>query len=233
MQELIDHRSPFRFHDDAGDDIGNVKDTSSKKDLFNNPVSPLHHDPPDQKGAQGNRDEFADSKDLHSGCNARKFGEDIAHVGQKHPDHQVECDFGAEFFPDEIGESLARDDPHAGAHLLDDDQGDHDGDQGPDEFEAVFGPCQGVGGDSARIVIDIGSDDAGPHENEEEPDRSPQGATRARDHLFVSVLHPHPASGAKTSRTLRKLITPRRWFSSSTTGRARNPYFAKASTTSF
>ena len=170
--------APVRLDDDSGDDIGDVKDTGSQKDLLNDSVGSLHHHPPDEEGAQRNRDEFIDPEDLHPGCHAGEFGDDIAHIGQKHADHQIEGDLGPEFFPDQIGEPFSRDNPHPGAHLLYHDQGDHNGDKGPDESEAVLGASQGIGGDPAGIIIDIGGDDAGAHEDEEEPDRPPQGATR-------------------------------------------------------
>ena len=72
---------PIRFHDDPGDDIGDVKHTGHQKGLLHRLIGSLDHHPPDQKGAQRNGDEFIDPKDLHPCCHPCKFGEDIAHIG--------------------------------------------------------------------------------------------------------------------------------------------------------
>ena len=56
-----------------------------------------------------------------------------------------EGDTQAELFADEIGEAFAGDGAHARAHLLDDDEGDGDGDHRPQQCVTELGACLGVG----------------------------------------------------------------------------------------
>ena len=55
----------------------------------------------------------------------------VVHHHQHH--HQHEGQAQAEFLADQIAQSLARDHAHAGAHLLHHDQGDGDGNHGPQQ----------------------------------------------------------------------------------------------------
>jgi hypothetical protein len=77
-------------------------------------------------------------------------------------DHHQKGDAQAELFADEVAEAFAGDHAHAGAHLLHDDQGQGDGNHGPEQRVAVLRAGLRVGEDAAGVVVDVGGDEAGP-----------------------------------------------------------------------
>ncbi len=99
-----------------------------------------------------------------------ELGHRVEHVGDQQRDQDVEGHLDAEVLADEVGEAFARDDRHADAHLLDDDQGDEYGDHHPQQAVAVVRAGQRVGGDAARVVVHVGRDDARADHGKEEED---------------------------------------------------------------
>ena len=79
-----------------------------------------------------------------------------------------ERDAQAELFADEVGEPLAGDGAHAGAHFLGDDEHHGDGQQGPQRQVAEARAGRGIGEDAAGIVIDDGGDEARADDGEED-----------------------------------------------------------------
>ena len=119
--------------------IGDIDQAGHQEHLFHDLVGALDDQQPDQDGADRHGNVFADAEDLQAGGDAGELGDGIAHVGQKQGDHDVEGDLDAEGFADQVRQPLAGDRPHAGAHLLDDDQRDGGGDHHPEERIAEVG----------------------------------------------------------------------------------------------
>jgi hypothetical protein len=74
----------------------------------------------------------------------------------------------AELLADEVAEALAGDHAHAGAHLLDHDERNGDGNDGPEQRVAVLRTCLGVGEDAAGVVIDVGGNESGAENGQEQ-----------------------------------------------------------------
>ena len=72
----------------------------------------------------------------------------------------IESGAQPEFFPDEIGQTLAGDGAHARGHFLNHDKRDGGGDQGPKQRVSVLRAGLRIGEDAAGIVIDVGGDEA-------------------------------------------------------------------------
>ncbi len=140
---------------------------------------------------------FGDSEDSHAGGETGEFGGDVAEVGEAENDHGEEGHAQAELFADEVGKSFAGDGAHAGGHLLNDDEGDGGGHQGPEERIAVLGACLRVGEDAAGVVIDIGGDEAG---------------TDDREKREQAVAHQLPRVQRGMARTNGTVRTRLRWF---------------------
>ena len=137
-------------------------------------------------------------EELHAAGDAGELGCDVAEVGEDEQDHGEEGDAEAELFADEVAEAFAGDGAHAGAHLLHDDEGDGDGDHGPEEGVAELRAGLGVGEDAAGVVVDVGGDEAGAKDREkgEEPGPDEVGGP-AR--FFVFLMHWAPP--ARRGRT--------------------------------
>ncbi len=156
--------------EDPGKDVGDVDGGGDEKNFFDAFVISLDDEQPDEDGADGHGQIFTDMKELHAAGDSGKLRNDVAEIDDDEKHHHQESDAEAELFTDEVAEALAGDDAHAGAHLLDDDEGEGDGDHHPQQLVAVLGAGLGVGEDAAGIVIDVGGDEAGTEHGEEEHD---------------------------------------------------------------
>jgi len=165
---------PVWSAEDASDDVSDVEDAGDKEDFFDALVVAFNDEGPDESGADGHADVFADVEELHAACDAGKLGDDVAEVDDDEEEHHDEGHAEAELFADEVAEAFACDDAHAGAHLLHDDEREGDGDHRPEEGVAVLGASLGVGEDATGVVVYIGRDEAGAKDGKEyEESRSP------------------------------------------------------------
>ena len=202
VDKLVQNLAPIRLHDEARDDVGDVEHAGHQENLLDLLVRALDHHGPDQDCADGHRDEFADAEHLHPGGDPGELGDHVAHVGQKHADHQVERDLGAEFLADQVRETLAGHNPHARAHFLHHDQGNHDRDQRPDQLEPILGARQGIRGDAAGVIVHVGGDDPGPHEDEKKAEVLPKGPVRVGHPFPISVHASCPQESGNASAEL-------------------------------
>src|SRR4029077_7756558 len=134
-----------------------------------------------------------------------------------------------EVFTDQVGEALAGDDAHAGAHLLHDHERDRDRHERPHQGVAVAGARQRVGRDAARVVVDVGGDDAGAHDDQEAEHVLPASAAASGQRAWPS-FHFH-ASAVMWVRTSSTVTIPRSFPWASSTGTASRLYFSVTSAT--
>ncbi len=66
--------------------------------------------------------------------------------------------------------------PEARAHFFGDVERDGHGDEGPEQRVALMGAGLCVGGDAAGVVVDVGGDQAGADDREEQSEALAQGA---------------------------------------------------------
>ena len=74
----------------------------------------------------------------------------------------------AELLADQVAQPLAGDGAHARRHLLDDDQRDRDRDHRPQQRVAELRAGQRIGEDAAGVVVDVGGDEPGTDDREEQ-----------------------------------------------------------------
>ena len=115
---------------------------------------------------------------------ADEFGDHVGVVDHDQQHHEDEGDAQAELFADEIAEALAGDHAHAGAHLLHHDEGDGDGNHGPEQRVAVLRAGLGVGEDAAGVVIDVGGDESGAENGQKQQDPDSPALPHARGFLW-------------------------------------------------
>src|SRR5262249_19982319 len=111
---------------------------------------------------------------------------------------------------------------------VDDEERDRDRDERPHERVAVARAGERIRRDPARVVVDVGRDDAGAHHDQEAQDvlpAPPPDAQRAR-----SSFHFH-ASVVIWVRTSSTVTTPRSFPWPSSTGTASRLYFSVISAT--
>ena len=167
MTVCVSASFPVGFGEKSRDRVGEIDQRKEQEDALDGLVFAAYDDGPDQRGADGDRDVFADTEDAHTRGEAGELGRDVAEVGEAEDDHGEEGHAQTEFFADEIGEAFARDGAHARGHFLHHDQSDGGGDEGPEERVAVFRAGLRIGKDAAGIVIDVGGDEAGADDGEE------------------------------------------------------------------
>jgi hypothetical protein len=91
---------------------------------------------------------------------ADELGDNGCVVDDDQQDHEDEGEAETELLADHVAEALAGDHAHAGAHFLYHDQGDGDGEHGPEQGVAELGASLGVSEDAAGVVIDVGGDES-------------------------------------------------------------------------
>ena len=85
------------------------------------------------------------AKNPETGRQPGKLGRDIAEIGETEHQHGEKRHTQPEFFPNQIGKTLAGNGPHAGRHFLHDNERDGGGNQGPEKGVTVFCARLGVG----------------------------------------------------------------------------------------
>src|SRR5436190_1766020 len=103
-------------NDEPCDHVG--EDTARDDVKLRALVLALDHYEPHNDGADGDSDVFGKPEQLKATGNTRKLAENVAEVDQQDGEHHEEGDAEAEFFADEIAESLAGDRAHAGGDFL-------------------------------------------------------------------------------------------------------------------
>jgi hypothetical protein len=153
----------------SGDDVGDVKEGRTEKYLFDALVCAFHDDQPNDHGTNGNADVAMNAKQLQASSDAEEFGDHIAEIDDHERKHHEEGRANAKLFADKVAESLACGRAHARAHLLDHDQGDRDGQHGPEQRIPELRARLRVGEDAAGVVVHVGRDEAwadGGHEQQ-------------------------------------------------------------------
>ena len=176
LDGLDEGEVPVGAAEHAGDDVGDVEDAGDEEDLLDALVVALDDEDPDDGGTDGDAGVFADVEELHAAGDSGELRDHVGEVHDDEQDHDDEGDAEAELFADEIAETFAGDHPHAGAHLLNDDEGEGDGDHRPEEGVAVLGSGGRVGEDAAGVVVDVGGDEAWTEHGKEEDEPGSPGA---------------------------------------------------------
>ena len=161
---------PVGLGENAGKDIRDVDERGGKEDFLGAFVVAAQHQRPYKKSADGHGDEFGNVEQVQRAGNADELGDDVGVIDHHQQHHEHEGDAQAELLADEVAEALARDHPHAAAHLLHHDERDGDGNHGPQQGVTVL--CAGlrVGEDAAGVVIDIGGNESGTEHGQKEKD---------------------------------------------------------------
>ena len=160
-------KNPVWVGEQRGKKVAEIERAEDQENNFNKAVGALQNKNPDNDSCQGNANVFVQAEELAGGSDPRKFRDNIEEVDKETRNHDEEGGTQAELFTDEVRETFAGNDPHAGAHFHGDVEGDGHGDKGPEEGVAVSGPGLGVGADTTSVVIDIGGDDAGADDGKE------------------------------------------------------------------
>jgi len=101
-------------------------------------------------------------KQVHGAGDADELGDHVGVVDHHQQHHEHKGEAQAEFLADEVAEALAGYYPHAGAHLLHHDQGDGDGNDGPQQGVSVLRAGLGVGEDAAESLSTLAVMNPGP-----------------------------------------------------------------------
>src|SRR5260370_32580299 len=171
---------PVGAAENAGHDVGDVEGAGDEEDLFHALVVALDDERPDDEGTDGDTEVLGDVEELHAAGDAGELRDDVGEVDEDEQGHDDEGDAEAELFADEVAETLAGDDAHAGAHLLHDDEGEGDGYHRPEERVAVLGSAGGVGEDAAGFVFDVARDE--PRAEHAEADEEPASTATPGSH---------------------------------------------------
>lgn len=110
----------------------------------------------------GYSDILAYAENLHASGDARELGHSVADVGKQQPEEQEERQLDAGVFPDQVRETLSRNHPHAGVHLLNDNEHDKRRYERPQKPVAVVGARNGIGGYAAGVIVDAAGYYSGP-----------------------------------------------------------------------
>jgi hypothetical protein len=179
---------PVGVGQEARERIGDVEDAGDEEHPLDHPVGAAQDEPPDEDRPEGDGDVAVHAEDRHARGEPGELGDRVAEVGDEKERHQDEGDAEAVLLTDEVGEALARDHPHAGDHLLDDDEGHRDRDERPQERVAEARAGDGVRVDPAGVVVDVGGDDPGAEDAQEDEEVAPESAGgAAAGHALVPL----------------------------------------------
>jgi len=163
-------KNPVGMRKQGGKKVAEIEGTEDQKYDLDETIGTFEDQNPDNDSGQWNGNIFIEAKELAGGSDAGKFRNYVKQVDQETGDHDEEGGTQAKFLANEIGETFAGDDAHAGTHLHGDVEGYGHGDEGPEQRVAVGGACLGIGADAAGIVVDVGGDDAGADDGEKKED---------------------------------------------------------------
>ena len=162
-----------------------------ERDLLPFRVVPEHGQRPQHDERDRNRDESRDAEELHGCSDPGELAHRQSAVCDEEERQRNSRRANWELLADECTEPFSGVRAEAGAHLLDDDEGN--GDEHHDEERAVGELCAGagVGEDAARVVSGVGRDQAGTRDGEKrEAPAGTEGAGRRRGdvrHGFASA----------------------------------------------
>ena len=168
-------QQPIRLAQECRDGIGQVNHGENDQNALHRPVGPTHHHSPHQRRTQRHHQIFSHSEDGHARGQSGKLGHDVGEIRRPQNHHGEKCGAKAEFLANQIRQAFAGDRAHARRHLLDHHQGDGGGDQRPQQGVTELGPRLRVGEDAARVVINVGGDEAGAEDGEKHQQAQPQG----------------------------------------------------------
>jgi hypothetical protein len=212
------------------DRIDEVEDARHEEDALDEPVRAADDEEPDRHGHDRHGDPLRDAEELHARRHTGELGHGIAVVRREQRQHEIEGQFHAEVLADQVGEPLSGHGAHARGHLLDDDEGDRDGDERPEEARPELRAGERIRRDAAGVVVDVGRDDPRADHAQEQNDLPPAAGTRqvARRQSRNFFFH---ASGRTSVRTSSTVIMPTSTPSASVTGTAAWLYFSMTSAT--
>ncbi len=162
---------PRRVCKEGGDHVQQVKSAGDQEDPLDSGVGPLHHEPGDQEGGEGNGEEPGHAEDLKGSGRPGEFSDGIGEIGED--ENRKDQNGGPDpvALPNELPQTLSGDHAHPTPHLLDHGEADGGKKEGPEQAVAVLGPGQGVSGDPTGVLVHAGGDDPRPHDGQkdEEP----------------------------------------------------------------
>src|SRR5262249_22536766 len=160
---------PIRANRKRADDIRHIDDTERERNAFDYlGASASHRDEYEHGGGDDERHferlgighaQIA-AEDRSGGRHTGELGRSIADAAEDEEQEAPERHLDAEIFTNQIGEALARNRAHAGAHLLHDDQHDGYRQKDPEQRVSELGAGLRVREDAADVVVGVGSDNA-------------------------------------------------------------------------
>ena len=127
---------PGRLRQYARNNVGDVEKRSGQENFLNGLVLPFDHDQPNNHRANRNGNVFRHAEQFHAAGDSGKLGNHVTEVADEDAQHHQEGDTQAVFFANQIAQPFAGHRAHAGAHLLNNNQGHCDRDHGPQEHVA-------------------------------------------------------------------------------------------------
>jgi hypothetical protein len=152
----------------SGKNVGDIEERCGEEDFFHALVLAFHHDQPNDHAANRHGHVAREAEQFQAGRDADKFRDYVAEVDNQNSQHHQKRDAKAKLFADQVAKALAGDRAHAGAHLLHHDQGQRDGNHGPQQKKSVLRPGLRIGQDAAGVVVDVRGDDARPYHRQEQ-----------------------------------------------------------------
>src|SRR5579862_211626 len=81
---------PVGVCQNSRENVGDIEKRSCEKHFLNALILPFDHDQPHNYTADGNGDEAREMKELQTGSNPDKFGNDVAEIRDQDADHHQE-----------------------------------------------------------------------------------------------------------------------------------------------
>jgi hypothetical protein len=115
---MVGGEEPVRLGEHGRDNIGKIKCAGDEKDFLDLAVRAADDEQPDGKGRDWDGDIFGNAENLHRSRYAREFSDGVAEVDKECSRHDEKRGTESELLADQVGETFARDDAHARAHLF-------------------------------------------------------------------------------------------------------------------
>src|SRR5215468_1463664 len=162
------------------------------KYLLDRLVLSLHHDQPHDHATDGYGVILRQPEQFQTPGNPSEFSDHIAEIRDQNADHHEESNAQPKLFTDQVAESFARYRPHAGGHLLHHNQGQGDGNHGPQEGVSKLGARRRIRPDAAGIVIDVCGNKARTDNCQEQQDLGLPASQELHGHISQTWLSQRP-----------------------------------------
>ena len=152
--------SPVRMHHEGRDDVADEGQPHRQEHPLDEAAVGAQHQDAEHQRRPENGDRQGHAEQAERAADAGELGEHGAAVGDDDHHRGEERPAHPEALPDQVHQPLAGDASQPGHHLLGDDQGEQDREEGPEQVEAVLRPGVAVGEDATGVVSGVGDDQA-------------------------------------------------------------------------